>query len=944
MLARLVEKSLVAVEDGDRRNRYRLLETVRMYARAAARRGRRDDGARGAARALGARARRARARTRRGSTARRRTCASRSTRCSRTIRATRSASASRSRRSGCDGIELDEAKRRFAAALAAAPERTALRAEALLAAAAIDFRSGTLAARHGARRGEPRGRRRRSATRRAQWRALQFLGEFGVAARRRPTSRFRGSSGRSRSRAREGFAAAEAIGVHSLGVAELDARRPRERRRARWPRASRHFRALEGSPETIPSPLNIAEIRDSRAGQRGPGLQLVFEDTLQPFVEISCDAAVGYALANQAGDRARARRHRAAPHALLDESAARFEAPATTRRAWRPCSSAAPTSRSPRATWPRRAGSSKRRSSCVAAARPARPRLSCSPVSAWSRRSAGDYDAAERSPRRGARHLPARRRPVGAREHALADGRPRPRPRQPRRRRGRAAGGARRAGRDAARALDREHARRASPRSPSCAATSSRRRRCSPTRASRYAARDDALGVADVDERLAQLAKRPLRPRKDAAGYDSPARSLDERNADMTATSARVLGEATVQELRESRARRGRRRRPTPATTRRAGSGTAHTTAQAGARRPLRRRRRRDRRGRLRPQQRPADRRPRRRPQHRRLLDLRRRDRDRPLADERRSRRSGRAARDRRRRRRLGRRRPRDAGARARDDRRSRLVDRRRAASRSAAASAGRCGSSASPATTSSRPTSSPPTGGSSTRARPRTPTCSGACAAAAATSASSRSSSSTLHPLGPMVYAGPIFYPADADADLLRAFRDWAGDAPDEITALVNLTTAPPLPVIPAEWHGKKVAAFIAVSTGPLEEGEALVGAVPRGRPSRSPTCSGRCRTSVIQTLIDPLWPKGIHAYFKATNLARLDDELIERLCADPPRGARARSARSTCTRWAARSRASPRARRRSPSARCRSCSTPSPAGTTPPDAATRTPTGRAR
>src|SRR5207244_11014731 len=34
-----------------------------------------------------------------------------------------------------------------------------------------------------------------------------------------------------------------------------------------------------------------------------------------------------------------------------------------------------------------------------------------------------------------------------------------------------------------------------------------------------------------------------------------------------------------------------------------------------------------------------------------------------------------------------------------------------------------------------------------------------------------------------------------------------------------------------------------------------------------------------VIQTLLDPLWPKGINAYFKATNLARLDDELIERL-----------------------------------------------------------------
>jgi hypothetical protein len=37
----------------------------------------------------------------------------------------------------------------------------------------------------------------------------------------------------------------------------------------------------------------------------------------------------------------------------------------------------------------------------------------------------------------------------------------------------------------------------------------------------------------------------------------------------------------------------------------------------------------------------------------------------------------------------------------------------------------------------------------------------------------------------------------------------------------------------------------------------------------------------AMIQGLIDPLWPKGINSYFKATNLARLDDELVDRLCA---------------------------------------------------------------
>ena len=136
------------------------------------------------------------------------------------------------------------------------------------------------------------------------------------------------------------------------------------------------------------------------------------------------------------------------------------------------------------------------------------------------------------------------------------------------------------------------------------------------------------------------------------------------------------------------------------------------------------------------------------------------------------------------------------------------------------------------------------------------------------------------LHPLGPMVYAGPIFYAAAAAGDLLRAFRAWAGDAPDEITALVNLTTAPPLPVIPEEWHGKKVAAFIAASTGPMQAGEGLVGTF---REVAEPIADllGPMPYQGIQTLIDPLWPKGIQSYFKSANLRRLDDELVDALCA---------------------------------------------------------------
>jgi FAD/FMN-containing dehydrogenase len=135
------------------------------------------------------------------------------------------------------------------------------------------------------------------------------------------------------------------------------------------------------------------------------------------------------------------------------------------------------------------------------------------------------------------------------------------------------------------------------------------------------------------------------------------------------------------------------------------------------------------------------------------------------------------------------------------------------------------------------------------------------------------------LHPVGPIVYAGPIFYPADAAGALLRLFREWAPGAPEDVTALLNLTTAPPLPVIPEEWHGRKVVALIAVSAGAVEEGKALVRDF---REIAEPVADllGPMPYTAMQSLIDPLWGKGIHAYFKSTNLGGLDDGLIDELC----------------------------------------------------------------
>ena len=98
------------------------------------------------------------------------------------------------------------------------------------------------------------------------------------------------------------------------------------------------------------------------------------------------------------------------------------------------------------------------------------------------------------------------------------------------------------------------------------------------------------------------------------------------------------------------------------------------------------------------------------------------------------------------------------------------------------------------------------------------------------------------VHPVGPLVYAGLIFFSAAHDAELLRIFREWAPDVPNDITAALNLTTAPPLPVVPEEWHGRKVIALIAVSAGPIDQAEAQFRSLREAcrRPARADAVHG--------------------------------------------------------------------------------------------------------
>jgi len=214
-------------------------------------------------------------------------------------------------------IDLEEGHRRFTESLAAASQRTPLRAEALLAAAALCLRAGRLAL------GEERAHEslaiaRQHGDTRLQWRALHLLGAMSMSRDEPDSATVWFERAREIAR-REGFAAEEALCIYCLGVARGFAHLAGAEELVA--ESVERFQVLAGSADRIPSPLSVAEIRG--APVPGSNERIVFEDTLQPFIDVSAAQAIGHALANQAGiardrgDLSRARR-------LLDDAGERF--------------------------------------------------------------------------------------------------------------------------------------------------------------------------------------------------------------------------------------------------------------------------------------------------------------------------------------------------------------------------------------------------------------------------------------------------------------------------------------------------------------------------------------------------------------------------------------------------------------------------------------------
>ena len=131
-------------------------------------------------------------------------------------------------------------------------------------------------------------------------------------------------------------------------------------------------------------------------------------------------------------------------------------------------------------------------------------------------------------------------------------------------------------------------------------------------------------------------------------------------------------------------------------------------------------------------------------------------------------------------------------------------------------------------------------------------------------------------NPLGPMVHAGAIVWSTDDSPELLRFYRDWIEDVPDELTTIVQHRLAPPLPEIPGEFHYRPVVLIGACYAGPVQDGEKVLAPLRAFKPAVADLCSAKPFVK-HQAMFDPTFPHGRWYYFQSRDVDALTDDVID-------------------------------------------------------------------
>ena len=128
-------------------------------------------------------------------------------------------------------------------------------------------------------------------------------------------------------------------------------------------------------------------------------------------------------------------------------------------------------------------------------------------------------------------------------------------------------------------------------------------------------------------------------------------------------------------------------------------------------------------------------------------------------------------------------------------------------------------------------------------------------------------------YPHGPRLFAGNLVYRQDRWRRAWAALEEWSRDLPDAMTVITTTLTPPPV----AEMGDEPLLLVgFAWASSDRAAGEALAGLLRELAPPDEEEV-GDMRWVDWQQAFDPVFPKGVRAYWRNTSFDRLDDEVVD-------------------------------------------------------------------
>jgi hypothetical protein len=115
-----------------------------------------------------------------------------------------------------------------------------------------------------------------------------------------------------------------------------------------------------------------------------------------------------------------------------------------------------------------------------------------------------------------------------------------------------------------------------------------------------------------------------------------------------------------------------------------------------------------------------------------------------------------------------------------------------------------------------------------------------------------------------------------DRVPEVLRFYRDFIRDAPEQYGGFPAFQIAPPLPFIPEDRQGEPFIAMVNCWTGPPAQGERIIDQVRSIAPPVAEMI-GPMPYPALNSAFDALVPPGLQHYWKANFVTELTDAAIE-------------------------------------------------------------------